>query len=100
MHPRVDVPFSFRTRTHAGKHPHYGRFRRLAPGTPVELSWVTGAGGTEGAETVVTVELAPEGTGTRLRLTHAGFPDAAARDRHLAAWPVLAQLDERLRATP
>jgi uncharacterized protein YndB with AHSA1/START domain len=49
----------------------------------------------------VTVELAPEGTGTRLRLMHAGFPDAAARDRHLAAWPVvLAQLDERLSATP
>jgi hypothetical protein len=40
MHPRVDVPFFLRTRTHAGEHPHDGRFLRLVPGTLVELSWM------------------------------------------------------------
>ena len=80
MRPQVDVPFFFRTRTPTGPHPHYGRFLRLVPATHVELTWVTGTGGTEGAETVVTVELAAEGTGTQLRLTHSGFPNDAARD--------------------
>ena len=55
------------------------------------------AGGNEGAETVVTVELEPQGAGTRLRLTHAGFLDEESRDQHAQAWPqVLAQLDERM----
>jgi uncharacterized protein YndB with AHSA1/START domain len=100
MQPEVDVPFFFRTRTPVGEHPHYGRFLRLVPAALVELTWVTGGGGTEGAETVVTVELSPEGTGTRLRLAHAGFPNPEARDRHREAWPqVLAQLDQRLSGT-
>jgi len=46
---------------------------------------------------VVTVELTPENGGTRLQLSHAGFPDEESRDRHQQAWPmVLAQLDERM----
>jgi uncharacterized protein YndB with AHSA1/START domain len=97
MTPEVDAPFFFDTRFDGSRHAHYGRFLRLEPHSLVELTWVTGAGGTEGAETVVTVELAPHGTGTHLRLTHAGFATAGARDQHRQAWPdVLAQLDDRL----
>ncbi|WP_232851773.1 SRPBCC family protein [Nocardia acididurans] len=97
MHkPAVNEPFFF---TAGGGHPHYGRYLRLLPERLMEVTWVTGEGGTEGAETVLTIEFSAHGAGTALLLTHAGFPNAAARDRHEKAWPkVLEQLDQRATA--
>jgi uncharacterized protein YndB with AHSA1/START domain len=101
MTPAIDVPFYFQTDFGGRRNAHYGRFLRLDPGRLVELAWVTGAGGTEGAETVVTVELFAAGDATRVQLTHDGFPRAQARDAHQQAWAaVLAQMEKRLATSP
>jgi|NGEPerStandDraft_6_1074524.scaffolds.fasta_scaffold87037_3 uncharacterized protein YndB with AHSA1/START domain len=97
MRPHVGEPYWFEV-LHNGDHiPHYGRFIDLEPGRFIEQTWVTGANGTDGAETVVRVELVGTGSGTRLRLTHGGFYDAVAAQRHADSWPrILEHLDERL----
>ncbi|WP_040833028.1 SRPBCC family protein [Nocardia brevicatena] len=96
MRPEVNEPFYFETLHEGARQPHYGRFLRLEPDRLVEMTWVTGAGGTEGAETVVTVQFIKQPRGIRLRLRHSGFASEQARDRHREAWPaVLERLDRR-----
>jgi uncharacterized protein YndB with AHSA1/START domain len=97
MRPEIDAPFFFETHYDGGRHPHYGRFLNLEQDKLVEITWVTGADGTEGAETVVSVEIAPHGSGSHVRLTHSGFANQASMKRHDEAWvEVLANQDKVL----
>ena len=107
MRAEVNAAFFFETafRHESGsvaqRHPHYGRFLQLVPDRLVQLTWVTGAGGTDGAETVVSVELEARGGQTHLRLTHEGFATEGARDGHELAWPVvLEHLQKQLVRSP
>ena len=98
MKAEVNAAFFFETHFENQRHPHYGRFLQLEPDRLVELTWVTGKGGTNGAETVVTVELNPRGDSTDLQLRHAGFGDQTAMRQHAEAWPqVFDQLEQRLK---
>ena len=54
------------------------------------MTWLTGAPGTYGDETVLEIELSPRDGGTHLRLTHSGFSTEAACKAH-------EELDEALR---
>lgn len=99
MRARKGEPFVFQT-LHEGKHhTHHGRILELVPDRLVELTWATGRGGTEGAETIVRVEIEPRTDGSLLRLTHSGFHDEAGCRQHEQAWSehVLPHLEEVLR---
>jgi uncharacterized protein YndB with AHSA1/START domain len=92
-----NTPFYFETSHQGTRHPHYGRFLNVEPDERVELTWISGEGGTLGTETVLTIELSSHEEGTFLSLTHAGFPDEASRNSHQDAWPmILEQLQERM----
>ena len=93
--PEPGRPWFFYNRDEWGRHPHYGRILDVRPDELVETTWMTGDGtqvGTEGAETVLRVELAPEGEGTRIRLTHSGFVNERSRDGHAENWPLALEI--------
>jgi uncharacterized protein YndB with AHSA1/START domain len=97
MNPAVGEPYWFEVVHEGNAHPHYGRFLALEPGRLIEQTWVTGRNGTDGAETVLKIELAASDPGTQLRLTHSGFFTAASAKNHADSWPrILAHLDETL----
>ena len=83
------------------KHPHYGRFLVLEPDRRAEMTWLTGVGGTQGAETVLSIELNPTENGCELILEHRGFYDQRGADLHGTSWErILADLDRRLAGGP
>ena len=100
MVPEPGRPYFFYNRDDWGRHPHYGRFLDVRKNQLIEMTWMTGNGtaeGTEGAETVLRIELVPKGGATEVRLTHSGFVSESSRDGHKENWPLaLKILDEAL----
>jgi uncharacterized protein YndB with AHSA1/START domain len=70
MRPAEGEPFYFAVVHEGMRSPHYGRFLTLTPNQLVELTWVTGKGGTDGIETIVRVQLTPQGSRTLLQLAN------------------------------
>ncbi|GAA4447543.1 SRPBCC family protein [Phytohabitans houttuyneae] len=91
--PEVNAPYFFETFHDGRRHPHYGRFLGVERDRLLVLTWVNEAG-TRGHETVLRVELWPDGDGSAQRLTHSGFPDDETRAGHESAWRDL--LERRL----
>jgi uncharacterized protein YndB with AHSA1/START domain len=104
MVPEPGRPYFFYNRNDWGRHPHYGRFLEVEENRLVEMTWMTGNGtaeGTEGAETVLRIELVPKGGATEVRLTHSGFVSEASRDAHEENWPLALEiLDVALSSLP
>ncbi len=93
--PEPGRPYFFYNRNDWGRHPHYGRILEVRENRLVEMTWMTGNGtaeGTEGAETVLRVELVPRGEATDVRLTHAGFVSEKSREGHGENWPLALEI--------
>ena len=77
------------------EHDVSGTFREVVPNRRLVFTWAWRT--TPDRESLVTVELKPDGDGTLLTLTHEQFFDEAARDRHQSGWsPILDRLSEVL----
>ena len=98
--PESGRPYFFYNRDDWGRHPHYGRFLDVKENQLIEMTWMTGNGsaeGTEGAETVLRLELASQSRATEVSLTHCGFVSQRSLDAHKENWPMaLKILDEAL----
>jgi uncharacterized protein YndB with AHSA1/START domain len=94
--PRVGGRYRILARTSDGEeHDVSGMFREVVPNEKLVFTWAWRS--TPERESLVTVELRPDGSGTLLTLTHEQFFDEAARDRHQHGWTAtLERLDAML----
>lgn len=77
-------------------YPHYGRYLRVQAPHLLEFTWVSE--GTQGKESVVTIELVARGARTELTLKHEGLPSEATAEDHKGGWSdFLTRLVDRLR---
>jgi uncharacterized protein YndB with AHSA1/START domain len=83
--PRVGGRYRILARSPDGaEHEVTGIFREVVPDERLVFTWAWRD--TPERESLVTVALARDGTGTLLTLTHEQFFDADARDRHQHGW--------------
>ena len=61
-----------------------GEFREVVRDERLAFTWTWE--GKPVIDSLVTLQLTPAGNGTRLKLTHTGFPDAEMRDHHSFGW--------------
>ena len=98
MTPEPGQPYFFYNRDEWGRHPHYGRILEIKTDELIEMTWMTGNGtevGTQGAETILRIELAPKDDGTEVVLTHSGFVNQKSCDDHGENWPLALEILEQ-----
>jgi uncharacterized protein YndB with AHSA1/START domain len=82
---RVGGRYRFIGRSPDGdEHDVGGVYREVTPDQMLVFTWAWRS--TPERESLVTVQLKPDGDGTLLTLTHEQFFDEAARDRHQLGW--------------
>ena len=98
--PREDGLFYLEMPYEDRRYPHYGRYLRVERPRLLEFTWVSE--GTEGKESVVTIELIAHGpASTELRLSHIGLPSEESAASHNGGWSdFLEQLVARLKEQP
>jgi uncharacterized protein YndB with AHSA1/START domain len=89
INPKVDGLF-YLAMEHQGRiWPHYGRYLRIETPRIVEFTWMSE--GTEGRETVVTIEMSGRDNGTQLALSHTGIPDTKLGRGHEEGWKAIVE---------
>jgi uncharacterized protein YndB with AHSA1/START domain len=83
--PRAGGRYRWLMRAPSGEdHDVSGVYREFVPGRKLVFTWAWKS--TPERESLVTVDLKPDGDGTLLTLTHEQFFDEDARDRHRHGW--------------
>ncbi len=97
---RVNGPYRFVMRSEDRVFEAHGRYLLVDPPRKLVFTWVTPD--TDYQETLVTVELLPQGGSTELVLTHERFPRPPMLDVHRLGWNAVTErlaevLDRKLR---
>jgi uncharacterized protein YndB with AHSA1/START domain len=82
--PRVGGRFEMKMRMPNDEHNVSGVYLEFVPNQKLVFTWAWRT--MPERESLVTVELKPDGDGTLLTLIHSQFFDEAARDRHNEGW--------------
>lgn len=94
MDVKVGGRFRIAMRTIEGEEPEVsGTFREVEPHAKLVYTWAWS--GTPERESLVTLTLRPDGSGTLLTLRHEQFFDEAARDSHHGGWSSALDVLER-----
>lgn len=82
--PQVDGLFYSMYQLEGQEIAHYGRFVALERPRKIQYTWVSES--TQGLESIVTLNLKPEGDQTIIQVNHANVPDDEAGRRHQQAY--------------
>ncbi|AXQ28800.1 SRPBCC domain-containing protein [Solimonas sp. K1W22B-7] len=81
---RVGGSFEIRLQCEGGEVPLRGSYLEIDRPSRLMFTWVSP--GTDERESIVTLDLQPQGQGTRLTLTHDGLPSAQHAQEHGTVW--------------
>lgn len=85
--PRVGGRFSMVMNTGTRDIPHAGTYLELVPHTRIAFTWQSEYSTVENS--AVTLDLAPQGAGTMVTLTHVRFAGESSRDAHQGGWTTI-----------